>query len=67
MTPRARFVLSWVLLVISALGFAVTFPLWLADLISDRAMLGITLALSWFALVYEAYNAVQISNQDRIS
>jgi hypothetical protein len=47
-------VLAWVLLGISVVGFAVTFPLWLMDAISERAMLGITLALSWAALLYSA-------------
>lgn len=47
-------VLAWVLLGVSVLGFGVTFPMWLMDKISDRAMLGITLALSWAALSYTA-------------
>lgn len=54
--------LSWAMLVIGVIGFCITFPLWLLNIISDRAMLGITLALSWAALWYEAFNAVQISH-----
>lgn len=46
--------LAWVLLVTSLLGFGVTFPLWLLDKINERAMLGVTLALSWAALSYTA-------------
>lgn len=47
-------VIAWLLLALSVVGFGVTFPLWLMDLLSDRAMLGITLALSWAALWFSA-------------
>lgn len=57
-----RRALSWFLLVASTAGLAVTMVLWLENAISNRAMLGVTLALSWLALMYEAFNAVQISH-----
>lgn len=57
----ARRVLSWIMLGAGLVGFAVTFPLWLTNRIGDRTMLGITLALSWAALWYEAFNAIQIA------
>lgn len=47
-------VLSWVMLIVGLVGFAVTFPLWLMNVIDDRMMLGITLVLSWGALWYTA-------------
>lgn len=53
-------VISWTFLISGILGLVVTFPLWLLDLISNRAMLGITLALSWMALIYEGFNSVGI-------
>lgn len=42
------------MLIIGLVGFAVTFPLWLMNIINDRMMLGITLVLSWMALWYTA-------------
>ncbi len=56
--------LAWVLFIISIIGFGVTFPLWLTGRISERAMLGITLALSWAALFYEALNGIRIAKDD---
>lgn len=47
-------ILSWAMLLVGLAGFFVTFPLWLAGRIDDRAMLGITLVLSWAALWYTA-------------
>lgn len=46
--------LAWVLLALSVAGFGVTFPLWILGSISDSAMIGLTLALSWMALIYSA-------------
>lgn len=46
--------LAWFFLIISLIGFIVTFPLWLFNMVSDRALLGITLVLSWAALWYTA-------------
>lgn len=57
-------VLAWIMLVSSIVGLAVTMPLWLLDLISDRMMIGVTLALSWLALLYEGVNAVHLTRQD---
>ena len=45
----------------SWLGLIICFPAWLLGRISDRAMIGITLALSWLALVLEARNGVHIT------
>lgn len=59
--PRPRIAVAWAFIVVGVGGFAVTFPLWLLNLISNRAMLGITLALSWAALWYSGFNAVQIT------
>jgi hypothetical protein len=41
---------GWFLTVASLLGGIVCLYLWWTDTISDRAMLGITLALSWLAI-----------------
>lgn len=51
---------AWAMLITGTLGLAITFPLWLTNNISDRAMLGITLALSWGALIFEGFNAIGI-------
>lgn len=59
-----RKVIAWSMLVLGLTGFAVTFPAWLLGWISDRAMLGVTLALSWAALWYEGFNAVQIAHKE---
>lgn len=56
MSNRVRRTIGWSLLVGSTVGFAATFPMWLAGLVSDRALLGVTLALSWLALMFEAAN-----------
>lgn len=58
---RLLHVLSWIMLIGGMSGFAITFPLWMTGRLSERTMLGITLALSWAALWYEAFNAIQIS------
>jgi len=55
-------VYSMTLYVLSWVGFALTFPAWLFGWIDDRAMLGITLALSWFALILESRNGVHIDS-----
>lgn len=57
-----RWRISVALFVVSTLGLLVTFPLWLLNLISDRALIGTTLVLSWAGLQYEAFNALQISH-----
>lgn len=46
----------------SIIGFIVTFPLWLLGIISDRTMIGITLVLSWAALWYESFTAMQVTD-----
>lgn len=46
----------------SIVGFIVTFPLWLLGIISDRTMIGITLVLSWAALWYESFTAMQVTD-----
>lgn len=56
--------IAWVMLIFGISGLAICMPLWLMDIISDRAMLGITLGLSWLALVYEGFNSVVI-NEDK--
>jgi hypothetical protein len=56
--------LAWFLFVVSIVGFGVTFPLWLTGRISERAMLGITLALSWAALWYEALNGIRLAKAE---
>jgi flagellar biosynthesis protein FliR len=53
------------LLVVSVVGFFITFPLWLTNRISDRAMLGLTLVLSWAALWFSAYIAILEAKKHR--
>lgn len=57
--------LSWVMLIVGLVGFAVTFPLWLMNLINDRLMLGITLVLSWAALWYTAILSIYEAKKER--
>ncbi len=57
--------LSWVMLGVGVIGFLVTFPLWLANVIDDRMMLGITLVLSWAALWYTAILSIYEAKRDR--
>lgn len=65
MSDRVEKWLTRVLLGAGILGFVVSFPLWLAGLVSDTAMLGITLVLSWAALWYAAFLALQNRRQTR--
>jgi hypothetical protein len=58
-------VLSWTMLIIGVVGFLVTFPLWLMNLINDRMMLGITLVLSWAALWYTAILSIYEAKKER--
>lgn len=58
-----RRVIAWVMLISGLLGLGITFPMWILGMISDRTMLGITLALSWLALLYEGFNAVAIQEE----
>jgi hypothetical protein len=54
-------VTSWALYAGSWLGLVVCFPAWLLGWISDRAMLGITLVLSWLALIIESRNGIHVT------
>lgn len=46
-------------------GALVSFPLWVTGRISDRAMIGLTMVLSWAALWYEGYNAVVLARREK--
>lgn len=39
-------------------------PLWYFNIITNRFMLAVTLALSWLALMYESWNATRIAKDD---
>lgn len=54
--------ISWVCLLGSLVGLAVTFPLWLMNLISDRQIIGITLALTWLDTALPAFNAILLTD-----
>jgi hypothetical protein len=45
-----RAVIAWVELVASTVGMTISMWLWWKDRITDRQMIGLTLALSWLAL-----------------
>lgn len=60
MTKRG---LAWVIFGLFTLGLVITMPLWLLDRISNRAMIGITLALSWLAPAIEAVNGLFITDE----
>lgn len=53
--------LSWVLMGASFIGLAITFPMWIRHKIDERAMIGLTLVLSWLALSYAAITALFVS------
>ena len=53
---RVRF--AWLLLLASLAGMTCCLWLWWTDNISDRAMLGITLALSWLAITVSALDVL---------
>lgn len=55
-------IISWSMMLIGIVGFLVTFPLWINKKLDDRAMIGITLVLSWAALWYTAFIAILQSN-----
>ena len=59
-----RKTLAWFLLISSTIGMAVCMWLWLTDNISDTAMLGITLALSWLAIILTALDGLWIADKD---
>jgi ABC-type transport system involved in cytochrome c biogenesis permease subunit len=61
-TPRQRVIVGWSLLIGSTVGEIVTTTLWLLDVISTRALVGITLVLSWLALQFEASTFLQVAN-----
>lgn len=48
---KALIIFCWTFLFIYSIGMAVCLLLWATNHISDRAMIGVTLALSWLALI----------------
>lgn len=57
-----RRALAWCLLLSNGAGLVVTFSLWLNGAISDRTMIGITLALSWIAPMLTAINTLFLAS-----
>jgi hypothetical protein len=53
--------IAWFFLIFGSTGLIVCTTAWLMGWITDREMLGITLALSWIALIIPGFNAVLIS------
>jgi hypothetical protein len=56
-----RLILSWTLLVSASVGMAWSWYLWRRDHISEKSMVGLTLLLSWLALVYSAVTTIFVS------
>ena len=56
-----RLILSWTLLVAASLGMGWSWYLWRRDHISEKSMVGLTLLLSWLALVYSAVTTIFVS------
>ena len=56
-----RLILSWALLVSASLGMAWSWYLWRRYCISEKSMVGLTLLLSWLALVYSAVTTIFVS------
>lgn len=59
---RTRLVIAWCMFLGSTIGEAVTTVLWLQNMISTRALVGITLLLSWLALQFESFTALQVAH-----
>lgn len=58
-SASAVFVLvSWILLAGSIVAMPVNFGLWISGHISDRAMIGQTLLLSWLAITVTAFDCL---------
>lgn len=49
---------GWIVFVVCVIGLAVTLPLFLLGIISERVMIGLTLFLSWAAPAIEAGNTI---------
>ena len=56
-----RLVVSWALLVAASIGMVWSWYLWRRDRISEKSMVGLTLLLSWLALVYSAVTTIFVS------
>ena len=56
-----RLILSWALLVSASLGMAWSWYLRRRNCISEKSMVGLTLLLSWLALVYSAVTTIFVS------
>ena len=56
-----RLLVSWTLLVAASLGMGRSWYLWRRNHISEKSMVGLTLLLSWLALVYSAVTTIFVS------
>lgn len=54
---------AWFFFIFGGLGLVINTTTWLLGIISDRTMLGITLALSWLAILVPGFNAI-VLNED---
>lgn len=50
--------LAWIEFVVFTAGLVITVPMWILGWIDDRAMIGMTLALSWLAPVVESVTQI---------
>lgn len=55
---------SWWLLWVSLAGFLVSLPMWATGILSEWAMLGVTLVLSFAALWYAAFISIQAAQHE---
>jgi hypothetical protein len=53
--------IAWFFLIFGSVGMCVCTPLWLLGILNDKNMLGLTLFLSWLAIVIPGFNAVVLS------
>lgn len=51
-------VIAWMQLAVGLIGNGICMVLWLRDRISDRAMIGLTLTLSWAALWFSGITSL---------
>ena len=54
-------ILSWTLLICASFGMGWSSILWRRNYISEKSMVGLTLLLSWAALIYSGITTVFVS------
>ena len=56
-----RIIISWTMLIAGTIGGAVSMWAWRQDKINEKQMVGLTLLLSWLALVFSAITTLFVA------